>query len=68
MNSSEKLKMFTQVHFDIHCAHAWSDEMKHGGNISQEQASELLRRCQKANASSQAFERAMHGIESPRGG
>lgn len=68
MNPQDKLKMFTQVRFDCHMADAWAQEIAHSGTITVEQSSELLRRATKANASAQAFERAMRGVEPPKAG
>lgn len=69
MTTETKLKLFTQVRYDLTMALRWADDMAHGGvPITPAQASELLRRCRVADASSQAYERAMQGVEPPKVG
>lgn len=68
MNAESKLKLFTQVRYDLKMASGWADEVAHSGHMSPEQASELNRRCIKVSASALAFERAMAGVEPPRKG
>lgn len=69
MNAQDKLKMFDQVRYDLVMADGFAYELAHrGGGIQPDDASELLRRCVKANASAQAYESAMRGIEPPKAG
>ena len=68
MTPTEKRLMFEQTRLDCHMADAYATEMSRTDTITPEQASELLRRCIKANASAQAFERVMRGMEPPPAG
>lgn len=68
MTPQQKETMFQQVRLDIHMADAYASEVGRSTVNTAEQASELLRRCVKANASCQAWERAMRGVEPPKMG
>ena len=67
MTNTDRQLMFAQVKYDLHMADAYASEINRT-SITPESASELLRRCVKANASCQAWERVMHGIEPPKRG
>ena len=67
MNNKDKRTMFEQTRLDIHMADAYASEINQT-SITPESASELLRRCVKANASAQSFERVMRGVEPPKRG
>ncbi len=67
MNHDKKLS-FETVRYDIHMCDAFADEVNRSTSPSPEQASELLRRCQVANASAQSWERIMRGVLPPKGG
>ncbi len=66
MKDENKRLGFQQVRYDIVMAGAFADEINRSTSPSPEQASELLRRCQVANSSAQAWERLMRGVLPPK--